>query len=185
MLRRFLAWVVAFLAPPRVIRQLLDSDPYLTRWYLTTRPTMPDGSEPFDELGHPREGIQWSQRKFGIYLHRFDSSDRDRDLHNHPWKWAIAFVLVGGYVEERRVETPVHCEVVRRVVKPFRFNLIRHGDFHRVDLNEQDAWTLFIAGPKASSWGFLDLASNSVVPWRQYVNRVRTAAGLPRLEFDE
>jgi hypothetical protein len=92
----------------------------------------------------------------GWFLHRFFRSDHDRELHNHPWKWSASLVLTGGYLEER-LERP-GGPVMTRVLRPLSWNVIRSTTYHRVQLldEERGAWTLFIAGPKLGTWGFLD-----------------------------
>lgn len=105
-----------------------NSGPYLSRWYL------------------------FRSEFFAAYIHRFHTSDWGDELHNHPWSYSMSFVLTGGYVEERKVGD----EIVMRIVRPFTWNVIREGDFHRVDLIEKDAWTLFLAGPRVKRWGFWD-----------------------------
>jgi len=37
---------------------------------------------------------------------------------------------------------------------PFRFNFIRRNNFHRVFLKENECWSIFMSGPRKSSWGF-------------------------------
>lgn len=84
----------------------------------------------------------------GLYIHRFVASDPLRGLHDHPWSWSVSLILVGGYREVR--PGGVRC------LKPFRFNVIRGNDFHRVLLNDgEQAWTLFFHGPRTKGWGFL------------------------------
>ncbi len=118
-----------------------QGEPYLERYYL------------FGLLG-------WH-----AYLHRFVDSDPDRGLHDHPWSRALSLVLTSGYDELRFVRAPsepaddgrteepaLRC----RRVRPWRFNLLRGADFHRVVLREgRSAWTLFMHGPRAKGWGFL------------------------------
>lgn len=168
MIRSALRWLTDRLSPPRVIYDRDGLSPYLSRWYLTASPTMPDGSSPFAN-GQPKPGVEWPTGNFGIYLHQFHRSDDDLALHNHPWRWALSFILVGGYREERRWGT----QVIRRDVKPFSFNFIRGSDFHRVDLHERDAWSIFIVGPKISSWGFWDRHTGEFVEWREFITRKR------------
>lgn len=82
------------------------------------------------------------------YIHRFLASDPDRGLHDHPWGWSLSLVLVGGYREIRKSG--------ERRLKPWRFNLIRGTDFHRILLDEgEEAWTLFLHGRRTKGWGFL------------------------------
>ena len=172
MLRDIVRWIAARLSPPRRIYGQSGVDVYLSRWYLTARPTMPDGSEPFDNYGNPREGIVWPSSRCAIYLHRFHRSDEDRALHNHPWRWALSLVLVGGYSEERRIGD----RVVRRLVRPLRFNWIGHDTYHRVDLIEDDAWSIFIVGPKVSSWEFWTRETGRLTPWREFIAAKQTGA---------
>lgn len=113
-----------------------DGSPYLLRRYLV------------------RLLRQWVP---GLFLHKFYRSDADRELHNHPWSWAAAFVLTGGYVEERKDGR--NAPVVKRTVRPFTVNVIRRDTFHRVQLldEERGAYTLFLAGRRQKGgWGFLD-----------------------------
>lgn len=165
--RRIVSWLASKLPAPRVIQDGLGRQAYLSRYYLITsqRPRMADGSEPFDQWGNPREGVSWPDKPWALYLHHFHRSDVDRELHNHPWRWAVSFVLVGGYREERRSG----MNVVYRTVRPGAFNVIREEDFHRVDLLEEDAWSLFLVGPKVKSWGFWDRVTNRVTPWREFL----------------
>jgi len=82
-----------------------------------------------------------------VYLHRFLASDPDRGLHDHPWGWSVSLILAGGYSE-------VRDGALRRLF-PGQVNLIRGHDFHRILLDEGDeAWTLFLHGPRVKGWGF-------------------------------
>lgn len=90
------------------------------------------------------------------YLHRFVSGDDERQVHDHPWGWAAAIVLAGGYVEERLTALcPDYgwLSTWRRMF-PCRINVIRARDFHRVTSPKPGTWTLFITGPRVKSWGF-------------------------------
>lgn len=172
MMRETLLALTSRLPPPRVIYDRDGRSPYLSRWYLTGRPTMPDGSEPFDAFGAPRNGVVWDARPsalrmagVAVYLHRFHRSDEAIEMHSHPWKWAVSLMLAGGYSEERRRGQ----FVVRRDVMPGALNVITSDTYHRVDLLESDAWSLFMVGPKVSSWGFWDRFTGDVVPWRNYI----------------
>jgi hypothetical protein len=151
-------------------RTIYDGDginPYLSRWYLLGRFSMPDGSSPFDRFGNPKPGASSGDSPIGLYIHRFHRSDIDRELHGHPWTWALSFVVAGGYREERRVGRSVWS----RIVPPLSLNFLTQEDYHRVDLLEADAWTIFLVGPKASSWGFWDRETGELTPWREFFNR--------------
>lgn len=128
---------------------------------------MNDGSSPFDRNGNPKPQAIWPGSPISLYIHHFHRSDVDRELHNHPWEWALSFILSGGYREERRVG---RNRVIGRDVLPFTLNWITDKDFHRVDLLEKDAWSLFLTGPKSYSWGFWSRNTGVFTPWREFLN---------------
>jgi hypothetical protein len=173
--RRIVETIAGWLPPPRVIYDHEGKSPYLSRYYLKGRPTMPDGSDPFGPDGAPKREAVWREG-IGIYLHKFHRGDDDEALHNHPWVWSRSLVLVGGYVEERRIwlNPPAFFQVERRIVRPPSWNKIDADDFHRVDLIEKDCWSLFISGPKTGkSWGFWDRWTSQFWPWREFITKVR------------
>lgn len=164
LLIRFFLWL-ARKTPPRVITGR-KAGPYLTRYFLHRH-------------GPATEGMDHHEGKtprFGLYLHHFHRSDDAGALHSHPWKWAVSLVLKGGYSEERRrwlgkgPGGPFSTSwVERRRVRPWSFNILRGSDFHRVDLNNGEAWTLFLVGPVVSSWGFWDRVTRAYTPWRKFL----------------
>lgn len=180
LLRPLLRAITALLGAPRVIRDREGLTEYLSRWYVLGKPI--GGLGDLDEHGNPKRGTRWAPG-IGIYVHRFHRSDQDLALHNHPWKWALAIVLAGGYSEERRETVALRGAmgelrrhlVRRRKVLPLSLNWITHETFHRVDLFEQDAWSVFIAGPRVSSWSFWDRDTGVTTPWREYLERERTS----------
>lgn len=92
-----------------------------------------------------------------FYLHRFLRPDAGRDLHDHPWPLAFGMVLWGGYWEERLAWL---CpdngpNVIQRAVRPWRPNLIRANDFHRITGIVEGTWTLFGHRPRCKGWGFV------------------------------
>jgi hypothetical protein len=93
---------------------------------------------------------------YKVYLHRFVASDPGRGLHNHPWKNALSLVLSGSYEEVRMSSAKEDNRVTRRLLRAGRFNSISGSIFHRINIDaNQECWSLFVHGPKASSWGFL------------------------------
>lgn len=168
MLRTFLEWLAKWLPSPRVIPNRVGTGPYLSRWYLRGLPTMPDGSHPFTANGETKPDAIYS-KKIGVYLHRFNESDGE-EFHNHPFEWSVSLILVGGYYEERLGR---RNEVTRRRVRTWSLNVIRANDFHRVDLIEKDAWTLFIVGPRTRDWGFWNRKYKMFVPSQTYLNMKR------------
>lgn len=113
---------------------------------------------------------------FGVtfYLHRFVSADRERHLHNHPWGWARALVLSGGYDEESvhdlTIATPTGCLIQTRRVN--WWNRVNGNHFHRIANAAPGTWTLFFHGPRvqigegmatyAKGWGFLERDTDTV-----------------------
>jgi hypothetical protein len=183
---RALDWLSEhWLKPPRIIWDGEGNEPYLSRYYLLGRPRMPDGSEPFDEFGNTRAGAV-TRGRFALYLHRFHKGDVDRELHNHPWRWAVSLVLSGGYVEERRrvIRTDIGRvydgrKIVQRYVLPGHFNVIRGGDFHRVDLLDNGVtWSLFLTGARVTDWAFWDRHTGEVTPWREFLARKQNGGGV-------
>jgi hypothetical protein len=139
---------------PRIIMDREGGSVYLERYYI---------------FGGPSEDGEWADAPIGVYLHRFRRSDDDQDLHNHPWEGSVSFILAGGYDEERRIGD----DVVSRRFDPFSFNIIHANDFHRVDLLEQDAWSIFVVGRKAQSWGFWNRTTKLFMPWREFIAKKR------------
>jgi hypothetical protein len=168
-LRPALEWIARRLPPARLIFDREGISPYLSRYYLLGRPHMPDGSDPIDEFGSPKKGAIFPNG-IHVYLHKFHRSDQDVALHNHPWHWARSLILAGGYSEERRT---ADRQVTRTTKMPGSFVRIDADDYHRVDLLEKDSWSLFIAGPKKSSWNFWDRHTGEIVHWREYIARIR------------
>lgn len=151
--------ILARLLPrPRVIMDREGSSPYLSRFYLL--------GNRFDASG---ARVGRSRLPFSLYLHKFHRSDDDGALHSHPWRWSFALILRGGYSEERRVGDRVE----RRFLPPGAVNFIRGSDYHRIDLLERDAWTLFLAGPKVGTWYFWDRDTGRRAHWRAFCDARR------------
>lgn len=95
-----------------------------------------------------------------FYLHRFVGSDPDRGLHDHPWRWAMTFILSGfGYVEETRYGLEQR--------RWFGFFSGQH--FHRVHLFNGPVWTLFIhSSTRVKPWGFW---RHTVSPTQEWTGR--------------
>ena len=128
--------------PLRVIADA-DGDPYLCKYLIAASPK-----------GAPAADY------YRLHLHRFLRSDHDAELHDHPWHWAVGWVLWGGYDEEFVAGE----RVVRRAVPPGATNLITAETFHRVELHAAECWTLFLSGPlHGRGWGFLDRAGDRIV----------------------
>lgn len=100
---------------------------YLSRWHIIPR-----------------------NRFFNIYLHKFTGSDDDKALHSHPWA-SVSILLKGQLAEimpgDGRVVGGLRteqCREVNRFAPIFRSR--KH--WHRLVLLSDEAWTLFITGPR-------------------------------------
>lgn len=101
-----------------------------------------------DDLDRPyltRYHLLWSPW-FKVYLHHIHREDHDRHPHNHPWSWCKSLILCGGYVEHRP-------QIVAYV--PYDWNHIDVNSYHVITWVKRNTWTLFLAGRKVKSWGFL------------------------------
>lgn len=155
-MRALCAALARRLGEPRIIYSRDGRRPYLSRWYVLGAAR--------DSHGRPVGTSLFPRSPVNLFLHRFHRGDEDRRLHSHPWSWSVSLILAGGYIEERR-----HGDRVRtHVLWPSNVNVIRAEDFHRVDLIEDDAWTLFLAGPKASTWFFWDRNTKKRCGWREF-----------------
>ena len=125
-----------------VIRDEGSGEPYLTRWHL------------------------FKCRWFRIFLHQIHRPDKDRHLHNHPWPWAVSFVLGGGYKE---ISTK-YLECTSLDAKSYKaptINVLNGLMYHRIVKVLPNTFTLFIAGPRTRDWGFN--VDGEHVPSRTYL----------------
>ncbi len=125
--------------------QRSDLKDYLTRYYLFRKP------------------VWWMP---SIYLHCFHSSDQDLELHSHPWGFSVSLILSGSYKEEYFDGD----EIKTRIMKPGMLNFISADKYHRVDLIDDEVWTLFISGRKMKNWGFIDRNTKKYIPAEEFEN---------------
>lgn len=139
MLDRLLWWFSARLRV-RVIE--IEHEPYLERYWLGSL-------------------LGWT-----AYLHHFVRDDEERWLHDHPWPFAIALVVSGGYIEERlqHLDPERGLVTARRALRAGAVNVIRARDFHRVTAVRPGTWTLFVHRRRCKSWGFLQWSKNGMEP---------------------
>jgi len=112
----------------RVSAHRVIGDRYLMRWHIIPR-----------------------NRLCNVYLHRYTGSDKNRDLHDHPWG-SVSFLLSGELVEESPMP---HGFLLWRKIRRFLPVFRRAKLAHRIVLLRGPAWTLFITGPAWRRWGFL------------------------------
>lgn len=108
-----------------------------------------------------------------FYIHKFLASDPDRGIHNHPWRKAWSFILLGWYFEELR---GLASEKGRRVRKVRWFNTLVADTSHRVILpSDEPVWTLFVhTVGDVQEWGFferIDEDTHNVDPLHSYRNQ--------------
>lgn len=139
--------------------------PYLWRYYFDERK-----KKASDSLLLRPEEKDIEGGDFGIFVHRFVASDTPWEVHNHPWAWSVSLILAGAYREIKytwkprlvaaSIDSHRHIAEVgltnRReaVFSPFDINTIDYHDAHRVELIGKECWTLFVHGPRKSTWGF-------------------------------
>lgn len=105
-------------------------------------------------------------------LHVILRSDREPDLHDHPYDYATV-ILRGGYVEVRptlpltRLGLHQTLSTERECIAPGRVLLRRAESLHRLEVpSGQTCLTLFFLSRKRRSWGFQ--TPNGWVYWRDY-----------------
>jgi hypothetical protein len=152
-----------------------DGEVYLRRWFVCKDTGILKKLWPAEDQ-EPR----WWQRLLTwlphVYLHKFEASDGDEEVHNHPWS-GKSLILAGGYVEFRAYK---HAAVVgdgdawglrARFVGPWEVNDIREDTFHRVTLAGKDCWSIIVVGARTQSWGFLNPKTGEFLPWREHAAR--------------
>lgn len=123
-------------------------------------------------------GEQYMQRwhlrrkpgRHNLYLHRYEGSDDDRALHDHPWR-SVGIVLWGNIHEI--------TEGGERRLWPL-MPKYRHAEYaHRLQLKSKYALTLFFTFPKEREWGFL--CPNGWVHWKDFTDESgqKKGAGCP------
>jgi hypothetical protein len=134
------------------------------------------GPEPDDDV-YLRRFTVFHVGFLKMYVHKFERSDEDKQLHSHPWAFAISLILKGGYEEERREGN----DVKKRVLYPGSFNFLSSDTYHRVDLLEKDCWTVILCGPKTQTWYFWD--RDSLEAWRhtEHTERMKTLAAADKI----
>lgn len=170
-------WLAIFDLAERLPRRVIRTEggaPYLARYLVWG--SFPAGTKVWPSAFTTSRGVvrlptpyAGRQTRVSLYLHKFYSADVDDAPHSHPWRWAVSVCLHGGYTEERtHVPTGV---VTRRRIRPGSINVLRGDTFHRVAVldEEDETWTLFLAGPRTAGWGFL-------VPGRGYVRHIERLA---------
>ncbi len=129
----------------------------------------------FDLPGYMKRGWIMQYNKYlggiGARVHEILRSDGDRAWHDHPWKWYITIVLLGGYWEHKPIydKSGLYRGETRTWYGPGSILLRRAKDLHRLEIPEgATATTLFITGKWVQDWGFVPNA-NWKVYWKDYL----------------
>ena len=81
-----------------------------------------------------------------LYLHQILESDKDGDLHCHPWSF-VSLILKGHYVERRPDDVLTQC-------KPGTIFHRKATDVHCIDEVVKPTWTFVSAYGKRREWGY-------------------------------
>lgn len=127
---------------------------------------------PADEIIGQQYMRRWHLRRkpghFNLYLHRYEGSDDDRALHDHPWR-SIGVVLWGNLHE-------ITANGEKRLW-PLMPKYRSATYAHRITLKSRFAYTLFFTYPKEREWGFH--CPKGWVHWREFTDASgqRTGSG--------
>lgn len=105
---------------------------------------------------------------FGVYLHRIEQPDLDRDPHDHPWTFG-SLVLRGGYVERYHPFPHVarDLRVSVRTWARWTWHTMGTAAAHRILTVQPKTVTLVLVGRRVREWGFH--TEGGFVPWRPYL----------------
>lgn len=116
-----------------------------------------------------------------VYFHFYHTGDGDPALHDHPWRVAVSFILLGWYKEERlighqsahqrkRADDTVFVpqQAITRTYKRRWFNVLLGSSWHRIDSAKVGTLTLFITWRKFKSWSFMR-PNGDRLHWEAYV----------------
>lgn len=148
--------------------------PYMDRWWLI--PYKPGtGDHKYSEGTYVarlwKNPIVWLFQKFGwgLRVHEIRSSDDERAYHDHPWPF-LSVVLKGGYCEHEPIFDSSGLFVGDFCQWHGPGSVIFHkaGDFHRLELTQGPATTLFLSLKKRQHWGFMPHPETNKVYYRDY-----------------
>lgn len=129
------AWCETISKGMEVQHILRDGRPYLDRFFMA-------GWSPTNKRKGP-----------ALFLHHFLASDSHLHVHSHPWTNAISLILAGGYIEHRCLPDGTGYA---KVYYPGNVNTLTADVKHRIELLDEDCWTLFLVGHFEREWKFSD-----------------------------
>lgn len=104
--------------------------------------------------------LKRSHNRNNLYLHRYEGSDDDRALHDHPWR-SIGIVLWGKLYEI--------TENGERRLWPLMPKYRSASYTHRIILKSRFAYSLFFTFKKEREWGFH--CPKGWVHWREFTDK--------------
>jgi hypothetical protein len=139
--------------------QLIGRDgPYIDRWFLARRVTVPllvaDGDD--------ASGERVASELENVYLHRYARGDADAP-HDHPWP--NASLVVRGWYRESVFDAQgrfIRAETRR----PGDIVLRSAGSIHAITETSGDCLSLFATMRKERDWGFW--RDGQFIPWREF-----------------
>ncbi len=134
-------------------------NPYIDRWFLARKATVPERSLPpgFEDCAPyiPSE-IE------NLYLHAYHRGDAD-EPHDHPWP--NASLIVRGWYRETVYDA--QARPITTVTRMAGDIVLRSaGSIHAILETSDDCLSLFATLPKEREWGFW--VDGKLVPWRQF-----------------
>lgn len=140
--------------------QLIDreGDPYIERWYLVRKSTVP-GNSP---AGHFGDAVPPIPSEFeNLYLHRYIRADTE-EPHCHPW--SNATLVLKGWYDEQIWRDGKLIETLRRKVGDA---VIRRADeVHAIVKVEPGTISAFATLRKERDWGFH--TAEGFIPWADF-----------------
>lgn len=89
---------------------------------------------------------------FAIYIHQILESDKDTDMHDHPWNFT-SLILSGSYYESYKI-APDFQSIHNKVY--FVGDVIKHKaeDVHKITIQTPEVWTLVFTSGRVRDWGY-------------------------------
>lgn len=87
---------------------------------------------------------------FSIRLHKFNQSDDQRALHDHPWPF-LTVIVAGGYWDVTKDEDG-YVQMERLRAGSIRYRPLGH--IHTVKLGDKPSWSIVLTGRYQHRWGF-------------------------------
>lgn len=108
-----------------------------------------------DGIVHFRRYRVLSTPWFNIYIHNILQSDRDEDMHDHPFDFK-SVILKGSYTE-KFCRAPNFDQVETCTYYPGDVVEHKAEDCHKITLNSlfQSVWTLVFTSGRNREWGYL------------------------------